>query len=274
MAKQKPACGLENANMRQPNFGQNRRWIDSHPTMRHHVNRGWRFGPISNYVRCWCCEQIGHIAKYCPRVCSPLDFVPTCADCGKKRLCEHVCGSKEMTGIKVATNQADRCLSSLYVEVDKGGVTSSTDTARASESKDTGSHDRDLVELVKSLECQVDWLHVERDNERIKIEKLEENQVKMAEILGTWEKQVRVLKNENKERKRVNKSWRKDRVLPESENVVWDLRSGLMVADCFGVAIGEELSRDEDDLMRRVERMEHEIEKVQSIIRRYSDQSE
>ncbi|KAH7315437.1 hypothetical protein KP509_21G049600 [Ceratopteris richardii] len=46
-----------------------------------------------------------------------------------------------------------------------------------------------------------------------------------------------------------------------------------MVADCFGVAIEEELSRDEDDLMRRVERMEHEIEKVQSIIRRYNDQA-
>ncbi|KAH7307229.1 hypothetical protein KP509_22G050700 [Ceratopteris richardii] len=191
----------------------------------------------------------------------------------QRRLCEHVCGSKEMTDTKVATNQADRCLSSLYVEVDKGGVTSSTDTARASESKDTGSHDRDLIELVKSLECQVNWLHVERDNERIKIEKLEENQVKMAEVLGIWEKQVRILKNENKEWKRVNKSWRQDLLKLESENVVWDLRSGLMVADCFGVAIEEELSRDEDGLMRRVEGMEHEIEKVQSIIRRYSDQA-
>ncbi|KAH7314722.1 hypothetical protein KP509_21G017900 [Ceratopteris richardii] len=82
-----------------------------------------------------------------------------------------------------------------------------------------------------------------------------------------------MLKNENKERKRVNKSLRKDRLMPESENVVWDLRSGLMVANCFGVAIEEELSRDKDDLMRRVEGMEHEIEKVQSIIHRYSDQA-
>ncbi|KAH7442765.1 hypothetical protein KP509_02G000400 [Ceratopteris richardii] len=94
----------------------------------------------------------------------------------------------------------------------------------------------------------------------------------MAEVLGTWEKQVRALESENKELKRVNTSLRKDLVRLESENMVLDLKSSLMVDDCFGVAIEEESERDEENLIKRLEQIEQEMERVQSLIGKYSDQ--
>ncbi|KAH7444709.1 hypothetical protein KP509_02G089200 [Ceratopteris richardii] len=115
------------------------------------------------------------------------------------------------------------------------------------------------------------------------MERIEENQVKMAEVLGNWEKQMRSVESENKELKGENNNLkRKIQTLQCESGVrrgkqmrkeVLDIRTGRVMIDCYHVMIEEEPSRDRDDLMRRVERMEHEIEKVQSIICRYSDQA-
>ncbi|KAH7307780.1 hypothetical protein KP509_22G077400 [Ceratopteris richardii] len=201
--------------------------------------------PILNYIQCWCCEKVRHIAKFFPRVFSPLDFVPACTDCGKKRLCEHMCRAKVE---EVLAKEVSTSLATFFVDA-----------------KDNESL---LASVLRQLEC----LREEGDNERIKIEKLEENQVKMVDILGTWEKQIQALKSKNKELK-ANKSLREGLASSDNENVVLDLRNVLMIADCHNVAIKEDSPKYDDDLAQRVDRMEREIKKLQEMTGRYDDQA-
>ncbi|KAH7299592.1 hypothetical protein KP509_24G019700 [Ceratopteris richardii] len=123
-----------------------------------------------------------------------------------------------------------------------------------------------------SLQHELEFLREERDNERAKVEKLEESQARLGEVVAKCVEQLQVLENRSKELE-ANKSSREGLARSDNENVVLDLRTGLMIADCHNVAIKEDSPKYDDDLTQRVDRMEREIKKLQEMTGRYDDQA-